>query len=328
MAALFESMPNLNEYVRNTVNNVKSATVSNRSLILMYALAALFIALVIMMLMGKKINWSSVDPRPKSWSVYDGAYSFWKPGPNFVNLTVPKNTIANFKNDGYSASFDCVLYNSRVFTTTNGPWRHIVHRGSNELAQTTVGGAVASCGVPTASNIHTRLPPFGLPRRMNPGIFLDPNTNDIIIFVDTVQGSDYYRESVRIADIPLDIPFRLGVVLSGRVLEVYINCGLEVTKVLNGDPKAVEDVWYGLAGSAAAQAQIQNLYIWDTSLNADDMSNVCAAPINFATTRPICNVADTVISSATASASAVAKTVSDGAAGALGYGNALNACTS
>jgi hypothetical protein len=163
---------------------------------------------------------------------------------------------------------------------------------------TTVGGIlVTPC---SAAGSGSGLPQHGLPRRLNPGIFVDPNTNDILIFVDTYKGAENYRESVRIADLPLDIPFRLGIVLQGRVLEVYLNCKLEVTKVLSGTPKTVENTWYGISGSAAAQAQIQNLSVWKMALKADDMSVLCKSPIAFALKRPICEGADTVISPQTA----------------------------
>jgi hypothetical protein len=76
----------------------------------------------------------------------------------------------------------------------------------------------------------------------------------------------------------------------------------------------VEDVWYGLAGSAAAQAQIQNLYIWPRPLSADEMGAVCDPRLpGFAQKRAICDVADSV------------SNVKPGAAAtpAIQYGNAL-----
>jgi hypothetical protein len=112
--------------------------------------------------------------------------------------------------------------------------------------------------------------------------------NDILIFIDTVDGAQNYRESVRIADIPLDTPFRIGIVLKGKVLEVYYNCGLEVTKLLKGEPRNVENKWYGLAGSASMDGQIQNLYLWDKALAADDIRTLCPSLPTFSKKRPSC----------------------------------------
>ena len=263
---------------------------------LLYLLVALFIAVVVFMLMGKSISmswFSYIDPRPKDWKIKARASLFWTPSSIFTNLIVPKEkSVVEMYDDVYSMTIENVLYNTRSYNTTEGPYRHIVHRGSNELAKTTVGGAILSGCL---ANNSGDLPPFGLPKRMNPGIFLDPNTNDIIVFVDTIRGAETLRESLRIVDIPLDIPSRIGVVLNKRVLEVYLNCKLEATKVLQGDPKHVENEWYGLAGPAGAQAQIQNMYVWKESLSADDMRHLCPAIPVFSKERPICSGADTPI---------------------------------
>ena len=120
---------------------------------------------------------------------------------------------------------------------------------------------------------------YGLPKRLNPGIFLDPNTNDIIIFVDTKSKSgDVYRESGRISDIPLDKPLRLSVSVHDKVLEINLNCKLELTKVLAGEPKTVENVLYGLCGNAAAQASLQNLFVWPYALDNGILVDFCPMP--------------------------------------------------
>jgi hypothetical protein len=294
MAELFEKVSNLGNYVANAVP--AAAATGSRTLTLVYVLlAALIIAVVVFILLGKKIDVSALDPRPKSMVVRSSARLFWPPGLVYTNLQIPAgaSTRGDFPSTSYSLIFDGVLYNTREYNTTGGPWRQILHHGSDELKATNVGGAVLKgC---SANSFSGPLPPFGLPSRMNPGIFLDPNVNDIIIFIDSDAGSQSYRESVRLVDIPMDIPFRIGITVNGQVLEVYLNCRLEITKVLSGTPRQVEDVWYGLAGSAAAQAQIQNLYIWAAPLSADEMGAVCD-PKNpvFSTKRPICDVADSV----------------------------------
>lgn len=289
---LFSDMSNT---VRDSVSNI-----SPTGNWLLYLLVALFIAVVVFMLMGKtpNLSWLSyLDLRPASWKILGRSSLFWVPSPIFSNLIVPaEKAVEGMYDDTYSATIEYVLYNTRSYNTTEGPYRHIFHRGSNELAKTTVGGAILSgC----AANQSGDLPPFGLPKRLNPGIFLDPNTNDILVFVDTIKGADTVRESVRIADIPLDIPARIGVVLNKRVLEVYLNCKLETTKVLQGDPKHVENEWYGLAGPAGAQAQVQNMRVWKESLNAEDMRHLCPGPPIFTKERPICSGADTPVVSAT-----------------------------
>ena len=275
---------------------------------LLYLLVAFFIAAVVFMLMGKSasLSWLSyADPRPANWKILARAKLFWAPSSIFSNLIVSKeNSVHEMHDDVYSMTIENVLYNTRSYNTTEGPYRHILHRGSNELAKTTIGGAILSGCLAGDSS---ELPPFGLPKRMNPGIFVDPNTNDIIVFVDTIRGTDTMRESLRIADIPLDVPVRIGIVLNKRVLEVYLNCKLETTKILQGDPKQVENEWYGLAGPADAQAQIQNLYVWKESLNAEDMRHLCPAMPTFSKQRPICSGADTPVAQASSTQNQTAK---------------------
>lgn len=254
----------------------------------LYILVGAFIAAVIVMVVQPKIDWSMFDPRPKRVQVSSRAYKTWNNLYAYTNLqyTGP----AEFDSRSYSILFDCVLYNTRNYMTNEGPYRQILHRGSKELA--TVGGAGAAILSGCAPAGVGELPPFGLPSRMNPGIFVDPNINDIIVFVDTMNGATPYRESVRIVDIPLDIPFRLGVVVNGQVLEVYLNCKLEVTKVLTGVPREIENEWYGISGRANAQAQIQNMMLWTFPLAAEDVRSLCPDMPKFGAKRQLCEGTD------------------------------------
>lgn len=290
MAELFKNLdsvlPNLGNIGSRSVGPPGSGL--NVMTLVYIGLTGLVIFVIAMMLMGKKIDFSWLDPRPKTMIVTSDAYQFWKPSAVFTNLVVANKSVPEFTNTLYSISFDAVLQNTRNFKGTGGPWRHIVHRGSDELSQSTIGGAIMKQGC-AAANGSGPLPPFGLPKRMNPGIFLDPNINDIIIFIDTERGGDSYRESVRLKDIPMDIPFRIQVIINERILEVYLNCRLEVSKVLSGRPRSVEDVWYGLSGSAAAQAMIQNLYVWKRALPADSIGALCPSPPTFSGSRPVCD---------------------------------------
>ena len=254
---------------------------------IIYILAALFVIAVIVMVVQPKIDWSFLDPRPKRMQVTNKAYKAWENLFTYTNLQYKGP--GDFDSRMYSVQFDGILYNTRNYMTTEGPYRHIMHRGSKELLATTPNGIPLSGCAPAGVG---ELPPFGLPARMNPGIFVDPNINDIIVFVDTMNGATPYRESVRIVDVPLDTPFRLGVVINGQVLEVYLNCKLEVTKVLSGVPREIENEWYGVSGRANAQAQIQNLMIWTSALAAEDIRPLCPELPKFNGKRPLCEGTD------------------------------------
>lgn len=316
-ASLYENIGNLRNYVATQVPSTFGSGGFTGKLF-MGLVIGFFVYVLVLLLTGKKIDLSWADPRPKSTIVLSDATRFWPPSSVFTNLTTKANAIPEFPSSEYSLLFDSVLLNTREFNTTEGPWRHILHRGSNDLEQTTVGGAVLTGGCPSGM-ASKDLPAFGLPRRMNPGIFLDPNKNDLIIFIDTEAGSQSYRESIRIPDIPMDIPFRLSLTVKHKVLNVYLNCRLETTKVLDGTPRSVENRWYGLAGAAAAQAQIQNLYVWKRTLSADEAGATCPSAPVFPSKRPLCNPADSVVKPGD-------QKFGTAAAGSMGYGRALEKC--
>ena len=294
--SLFGDLRRMNPFSGPSVSGINnfypSKTLLSNEWIL-YLMVAIFIVAVLYMLMGRTIDWkwvTYVDPRPANWKILGRGKLLFAPGPQYTNMIVPANkALPNMDDTTYSMNFEFILYDSRNYGSTEGPYRHIVHRGSDELAKATVGGALlGGC----TTNTSGEAPPFGLPKRLNPGVFLDPNTNDILIFVDTTKGAETFRESLRISDIPLDSPMRIGIVMTKRVLEVYLNCRLEATKILQGEPKHVENEWYAIAGNEGVKGQVQNLYVWNEPLITDDMKELCPGIPKFAVKRPMCSGAD------------------------------------
>ena len=279
MASLFEKVP---DDLANMGRQVQGLSWGN---VLLYCLIAIVIVLIVSMLLGKKASWffSWIDFRSAKSKALSGSKTFWKSesaGPKvndgtrgnqgrMHDMIIPEDQMPEPPaNTQYTYHVDVLLANSRNLSGIDGPYRHILHRGSDELYSGDANTPVATGAV--------NLPPAGLPERMNPGIFLDPNTNDILIFVDTKgRQGETYRESVRLADIPLEKPFRLSVSVFGNVLEVNINCNLEITKVLSGTPRPVENVIYGLCGPAAAQASIQDLILWPFAINSQQLLALC-----------------------------------------------------
>ena len=196
---------------------------------------------------------------------------FWQPGKNQDNFTVKSDEFHMTNANTYGMSLELNVIDSRS-DDPRGPFRHIVHRGSKDI-------------VDFKRNSPGSLPKGrgslndGLPSEMNPGVFVDQFTNDLIIFIDTdpVKSSDYgFRESVRVTDIPLKKPFTLHLTLHDQILEIYINCRLAGSKVLHGIPRPVANNWYGLAGFSSALANIQNLKLWDMDLYATEIRNMCS----------------------------------------------------
>jgi len=272
MASLFENMPGV---AANAVNSVKKALPSgDTGNLILYILFALVIVLIYLLLTGYKLSFKMLDIRPKKYKALGDAHWFWKNGmggASNLRLTdadgLPLDTDTK-----YTYHFDLLLSNTRNVSNIAGPYHHIFHRGSDELYNDKSAGVMSS-------DSSSKLPPYGLPRRLNPGIFLDPNTNDILVFVDTKSKSgEVFRESGRISDVPVDKPLRLTVTVHNKVLEIDLNCKLELTKVLAGDPRTVENVVYGLCGPAVATASIQNLLIWPYALDNGLLADFCPMP--------------------------------------------------
>jgi len=236
---------------------------------LLTLLLVVFVIVVVYLVIGKALPSFIPNLIPMSTSVYWKAKRVWAPSGVTTNLTAYPSQFGTPHDVAYSFNMDLVLKETRT-NDTAGLHRHIFHRGSEEYASAT--------------------PPAALPRRMNPGVFLDPLTNDLLLFVDTLGGTTGYRESLRIADLPLGTPFRLGIVMNHRTLDIYINCMLEETKLLQGTPRTVENRLYGVAGPSPAPAQVQNVYCWDYALSANEITSLCGS-VPSVTLTPTCAVA-------------------------------------
>jgi hypothetical protein len=256
--------------------------VTDKRLMWVYVLGILFFFVAILMILNYRFNLlpSYLDPRTTK------SQEFWAAPDALTPLRVTTTDVRTKIPTGrYTVMFEMVWINTRTAAREGSgafPYRHILHRGSGELGATqdqlldiratetvSVGGAAA-------------IAPFGLPSRMNPGVMADPYTNDMLIFIDTASGNNMFlRESLRIADIPLDQPFYLAIVVLENVLEVYLNCRLEATKVLEGLPRTIDQEWYGLTGPHALAGQVQRLKLWDHPLNHKELRDLCPLPILF-----------------------------------------------
>lgn len=208
--------------------------------------------------------------------------TFWKKWDPLIPLRISEREVGEgLRFDRYTLLVDMIWVNTRVRGEESAAnYRHILHRGSGEGADFLQrsqqrllqdggrsrdggrdGGRDSGRG-PTESEILTRMPQ-GLPIRMNPGILADPYKNDMLVYIDTMVDNRSYRESVRIPDIPMDQPFRLALVVMPSMVEVYINCALEVSKILEGRPRTMDAAWYGLIGPQPLNAAVQNLRLFN-----------------------------------------------------------------
>lgn len=213
---------------------------------------------------------------------------FWKSPDPQVALRIDTSEVgAGIPFTRYTVLVDMVWYNTRVRRQAEGenPYRHIIHRGSTEVANYAVNTPLIGDGINKTDrdtvDTTTALDviPAGLPTRMNPGIMADPYTNDMLIFFDTETATNFYRESLRVPDIPMDQPFRLAIVVVDRYVEIYLNCSLEATKMLEGIPRDVGREWFGLSGPVPLPAQVQNLRLFKDIVSHGILRTYCGSKL-------------------------------------------------
>jgi len=201
--------------------------------------------------------------------------TFWTPASSANpqdphNLTLLSDDFPMSGPETYSVGIELMIVDSRTVDQF-GPYRHLVHRGTDDLSK-------FAPNTPGSDRKGSGGLNDGLPTQMNPGLFVDQFSNDLIIFVDTdpIQGDGQaYRESVRIPDAPLNKPFYVHITVHDRLLEVYMNCRLAATKLLHGTPRAVPNDWFGRTGFSRAKGIIQNMSLWDSNLYAIELRNMC-----------------------------------------------------
>ena len=176
----------------------------------------------------------------------DKGVLFWnKSSPEVIlNSVLP---IQNMEY-GYSFIMDIFIINPHVHFSTHP---RILFRRGGTLKATPTGKALA--GIIEDYNIV--------------GALL-PDTNDLNI---SVLNTSNHSESALIQNIPVQEPFRLGVVFMNQALEVYINGHLMKTHAFSAPPKSVKGNFYPLSGTEIPLAKLQNFKLWPSILSSPEI---------------------------------------------------------
>lgn len=103
----------------------------------------------------------------------------------------------------------------------------------------------------------------------NFAIALKPNVTDLIISMMNVNGQP---EDIDIKNVPVQIPFRLGVVIMEKVMEIYINGRLMKTKKFEADLADIKGDIRPASGNELNIAKLQNLKIWNSILSTNEIA--------------------------------------------------------
>ena len=109
---------------------------------------------------------------------------------------------------------------------------------------------------------------LGIINNYNLVIALLPDTNDLIV---SVLNKDNNMENSLIPNVPVQEPFRLGVIIMESVLETYLNGQLIKTRPFNSPPKDVKGDIYPASGVELNIAKIRNLKIWPRVLTISEI---------------------------------------------------------
>jgi len=168
---------------------------------------------------------------------------FWKPSGKDTVFTDLSDIATNVQTGimNYSLSIDIAIQNPYI--TSNG-YNVIFSRGGtlnpNPQPNSSIKGAISDYNV---------------------AIALAPNSTDLIV---SVLNSDGNPENVLIPNIPVQTPFRIGMVLMSSVFEVYLNGKLVRTrKYASGAPGNYTGPFHPPTGNMARSVRVGNLLLWN-----------------------------------------------------------------
>jgi hypothetical protein len=109
---------------------------------------------------------------------------------------------------------------------------------------------------------------LGLVDNYNVIAALLPDTNDLMI---SVLNSNNNTENAIISNVPVQEPFRVGVVIMDYAMEVYVNGHLMKTRAFSAVPKSVKGDIYPISGTESSLAKMRNLKIWSRALTSSEI---------------------------------------------------------
>jgi hypothetical protein len=180
---------------------------------------------------------------------------FWSTKNDIAPLAVTDTPLGSTaSSSSYSLTLDIQIDDAHNYT---GAPRIIFYRGDNTIRiprgkepQATIGSMIANPSLV-----------FALTR----------DTNDLQISVIT---QDNNTEGILLYNVPIRKPFRIGVVLSDKVIEVYTNGLLSRTRSLSSPPKPVQGKFWP---SPTTGIQLRNLHIWPTTIMPVEMRTALPA---------------------------------------------------
>ncbi len=104
--------------------------------------------------------------------------------------------------------------------------------------------------------------------KSNAHIYLVPGTNDLIVGITNAVNN---AEDVVLSNVPVQTPFRVGVVILDVAMEVYVNGRLMKTRTFDAPPGNFTGMFNPPQGPAADLVKVRNLQIWSRPATASEI---------------------------------------------------------
>jgi hypothetical protein len=172
---------------------------------------------------------------------------FWKPGVVASPIKDIQTRIAG-QVTNWTFTLDITILNPLTFSNKNRP---IFMRGSTLEPEPGMKGK--SLDVLNLTNIT---------------VALKPDTTDLVIILMNSQNNE---EPIVIPNVPVQTPFRLGVVIMDMAMEAYINGRLIKTRTLDASPRQSTGDFIPPQGSMTDLARVNNLQLWNRVLSPSEI---------------------------------------------------------
>jgi len=311
-----------------TANSSSYGTNSIGSILIYLAIIAIMLVVILFLIHYTLYPIFSLQPGDPGLITIPGFtdnQAFWKPTNTITTFLDLSDTATRVQTNTYNYSFslDIAIQNPYV-SVTNG-YSVIFSRG----------GTVNTSPEPNASI-------KGSISNYNVAIALAPGNTDLII---SVLNSDGNPDNILIPNVPVQTPFRIGVVIMSTVFEAYLNGKLVSTrKLTSGATGNYTGPFHPPVGTVAQSVRVGNLLVWNriaspgniryakpplmapidkdvgsggSCLSLDSLQNSFSSAVTSATSslNNLSNTANNMATSATATLGSTATTASSAIAG-------------
>jgi len=179
----------------------------------------------------------------------DDGIVFWNKGsnPEILDANLPIRDLSW----GYSLILDTFIQNPLQFSTN---YRILFSRGAVRSSSPT--GTDTFLGILTTYNLV---------------VALKHDTNDLVVSVLSGSSTTKSEENIVIPNVPVQQPFRLGIIVMEQAMEVYINGNLVKTRKYDYSLKNVVGPIDPALSTETTVAKFQLLKIWNRILSTSEM---------------------------------------------------------